>query len=210
MDKKIWQDFVIRYPWASMIKKQIFSVIDKLEDAFRNNKKLLLAGNGGSMADSLHISGELLKSFEKRRDVDHELDNKIKDSWAYDYLKFLEKGFRVHVLGINPVLQSAFLNDKKISELYYAQELYNIAEPGDIFFAISTSGRSKNLLVAAELANIMDVFTIGLIDQDGTELRKLSKLYIQVPVKGNSADVQEYHLPVYHFIARELERRFYA
>jgi D-sedoheptulose 7-phosphate isomerase len=110
------------------------------------------------MADALHISGELAKSFVVKRHMPAALAARLKKSEEGSILvENLEEAQRVMVLGMNPVLRSAIENDFQHPNLAVAQELYANAKPGDVMISISTSGNAENLHYAALLAKELGV-----------------------------------------------------
>lgn len=209
MNEAIWDAFVIKNPWAIKIRDSLTQAVEMLEEGFRQGRRLFLAGNGGSYADCLHFSGELLKSFESFRSLSQTMPSQWQQSWAAPYLQKIQPAFRVWVLGTNPALQTALLNDIQEPALYFAQELYLLAQPGDMLGLFSTSGNSTNILVVAELANLMEMKTLALTGWQENKLEKIAQITIKAPVKGSAAIIQEYHLPIYHLISRLLENSLY-
>jgi len=207
--EQIFHDSALKYPWLSKIDNEIQQAAEMIIKCFEKGNKLFLAGNGGSFADSLHIAGELGKTFEKKHIFDPGFEKKIETSWAKALLQKLEPALPVIVLGLNTSLQTALINDTKESLLFFAQELFNLAKPGDLFWGISTSGTSKNIIITAELARILAVTTIGLTGADGKDLKQQVDLCIQAPVKGFPSVVQEYHIVIYHLICRLVEERMF-
>lgn len=203
------EDFCLKYPWGVKIEEDVKDASARMIQAVEFGNIIYLCGNGGSFADCLHISGELKKAFERKRTIPLEHETAFKSSQYCDLLLNLEPAFPVRVLGNNPVLQTAFLNDVKVPELYFAQDLYGQGKKGDILFGISTSGNSKNICAAVELAKILEMKTIALTNQEGGQLAELADLTIFAPVKGTAAEIQEFHLPIYHLICRLVENFFY-
>ena len=109
------------------------------------------------MADALHISGELLKSYARRRALPERLREKLADQPEGELLaRNLEPGLRAVVLGANAALSSAVANDMPDRDVGYAQELLALARPGDMLFGISTSGNARNVAYAAQTAALGD------------------------------------------------------
>jgi len=172
-------------------------------DCFENNGKLLLCGNGGSYADCLHISGELLKTFEIRRKLNIKLPNGYKD-----IEKSLEPGFPVIVLGLNPVLNSAFINDCKCCDAIFAQECNVLCTKNDIVWGISTSGNSRNVISALLIAKQKQAKIISFTGNKESVLNKISDMSIIVRGK-NTAEIQENMVRTYHSVCRNIEECFY-
>ncbi len=207
---ELWYEFTMEYPWAVKIQAEIEQTLTALNSIFSAGNCLFMAGNGGSFADCLHFSGELMKQFETKHSHSPSWLAKIEQSPVRDILTHLEPALPVWVLGANPALQTAFLNDVNKPELYFAQELFQLGKKNDGLIVFSTSGQSKNILVLVELARIMEITTIGITNEDGRPLEKAVDICIHAPIKGKSADIQEYQLPIYHYIARQLEAQFFA
>ncbi len=158
--------------------------------------KILLCGNGGSAADSEHISGELLKGFLLKRPAEE------------DYPEALQRGLCAIPLTSMSAALSAFANDCEPS-LVYAQLVYAMGRRGDVFVGLSTSGNSKNVVEAAKVAKRAGLVTVALTGESGGALLDLCDVVIRVPAKETYL-VQEYHLPVYHAICAEVEARLYG
>jgi D-sedoheptulose 7-phosphate isomerase len=172
---------------------------------------LYLCGNGGSMADALHISAELLKSFTLPRPLDADLQQRLAEAGPDGKMlgRALQRGLRAVVLGLNHSLSSAVENDVSTQGIGYAQELLALAQPGDVLLAISTSGNARNVCYAAQVARALDVAVIGLTGQGGGKLASLADVTIRAP-STDTARVQEYHQPLYHCLCEMLEVRFFG
>ena len=183
-----------------------------LKDCFINNGTLYVCGNGGSAADAEHIVGELMKSFMFSRKVKNSkfIDNieKLYGSNSKQILPFLEDGLRSISLTGHPSLSTAFANDVK-SDMVFAQQLYVLAKPNDVFWGISTSGNSSNVLKALQVATALNLNSIILTGRIGGKCSKIASCSIKVP-----ADIvykiQECHQPIYHTLCLMLEEYFYG
>lgn len=102
---------------------------------------------------------------------------------------------------------SAFANDVE-PRLVYAQLVLGYARAGDVFWGISTSGNSQNVVLAAQTAKAVGITTIGLTGECGGKLAEICDIVIRVPA-AETFMVQEYHLPVYHAICAEVERQLF-
>lgn len=184
-------------PELCHIRKAFMSAVDLLCDRFEHGGKLLIAGNGGSMSDALHISGELLKSFQIER----------KGFFTTSY--GLQPGVPVWVLGINPSLYSAVGNDLAERGVEFAQELYAVGRPEDVFLAISTSGKAENVCIACEVAKMLGMQTISLTGQPGATLADLADIPIRAPGT-STATIQEFHLKIYHALCAGIEEKLFG
>jgi D-sedoheptulose 7-phosphate isomerase len=172
---------------------------------------LYLCGNGGSMADALHISGEMLKSYTFPRPLEAGTRDRIAASGPDGELlgKVLERGLRAMVLGLNHSLSSALENDVSVQGIGYAQELLAMARAGDVLLGISTSGNARNVCYAAQVARALDVTVISLTGQSGGKLAKLADVAICAPATQTDR-VQEHHVHLYHCLCEMLEIHFFA
>lgn len=187
---------ISRYPVLAPLRESIVQAVKMIEDMHFSGGKLLLCGNGGSAADCEHISGELLKGFLLPR-----------PQHICGFEK-LQGGIAAIPLPSLSALISAFSNDVA-PELVYAQLTNVLAAENDVLFCISTSGNSKNVVLAAHLAKIKNIKTIALTGRDGGELKQLCTACICVP-ETETFKVQELHLPVYHAICAQCEEDIFG
>lgn len=166
---------------------------------FRQGGKLLVCGNGGSAADSAHITGELVKGFCKKRPLAPGIQKKIGEEWA----NLLQQGLPVIDLTANSALISAVINDQDAA-LMYAQQVTAYGRSGDVLIGISTSGNAENVCRAVITANALGLSTIGLTGESGGKLNALCNLILRAPEK-ETFKVQEIHLPLYHRLCLAIE-----
>jgi len=184
--------------------------ICNLVHCFRAGGTLFLCGNGGSMADALHISGELAKSYVRRRPLPERLRERLAAQPDGELLtRNLEPGLRAVVLGANPSLASAVANDAPDRDVNLAQELLALARPGDVLLGISTSGNARNVIYAAQTARALGLTVIALTGEDGGRLATLADVAIRVPARRTDR-VQELHVQCYHALCEMLEIEFFA
>lgn len=200
-----------RYPQLMNCKEDIEKAYLILEECYENDHKLLIAGNGGSAADSEHIAGELMKRFKIQRPIPSDFAKKLKeiDQMRGEHLaNNLERGLMAIPLVAHEALTTAYIND--VDGLgVFAQQLYGFARLGDVFLGISTSGNSKNVMSAAVVAKALGIKVIGLTGESGGELVKMADVTIRVP-ETETYMIQELHLPVYHCLCLMLEDRFFG
>ena len=183
------------------------TVVDVLEkDGCR-----YICGNGGSMSDALHISGELLKSYTLPRPLDAKTKTRLHDAGPDGAAlgQALQQGLRTVVLGLNHSLSSALENDISMPAINYAQELLVMARPGDALLGISTSGNARNVCYAAQVARALGVTVISLTGQDGGKLGTLADIAIRAPA-ARTDRVQELHITLYHCLCEMLETHFFG
>lgn len=204
-------DLISRYPALSVCEADIENACDVLQKCFASGGKVLLAGNGGSAADSDHITGELLKSFVLPRKIDSDFLadlEKIGSEYASYMKDKLEMALPAISLPSNTAAITANANDTDAA-LIFAQQIMGLGNKGDVYFAISTSGNSKNILFGAAVAKAKGLKIISLTGRDGGKLKNLSDVAIIAPEK-ETYKIQEFHLPIYHALCMEIEERFFG
>lgn len=207
---KYIDDLIIRYPELEVCKKDIIDSYVLLVDCFKNGNKLLVAGNGGSAADALHIVGELMKAFVLPRKLTRELCKAIEP--ICDRADYLKQNLQMALPAIALVseigLTTAFSNDVA-PDLVFAQQILGYGNKGDIFLAISTSGNSKNIVYAATVAKAKGIKVIALTGAKDSNLSELADVTIR-SVQIETYLIQEHHLPIYHCLCLMLEYRFFG
>ena len=142
-------------------------------EALTSGRKVLLCGNGGSAADAQHIAAELVGCYEKQR-----------RSWP------------AIALTTDTSALTAVSNDLGYDQVF-ARQLAGLAQAGDVLIAISTSGKSKNVLRAAERARELGCKTIGLTGATTEPLGSLCDMALAVP-SSRTSRVQEAHITIGH------------
>lgn len=202
-----------RYPILKECETSIIEAYNLLEECFSTCHKLLIAGNGGSCADSEHIVGELMKGFKLSRKCPKEFADKLKqidEIRGSELAEKLQGGLPSIALDGHQGLNTAYINDVHNGGLLtYAQQLYGYGKRGDVFLGISTSGNSKNVMNATVVARALGIKVIGLTGQKGGELANISDVAIKVP-SCETYMIQELHLPIYHCLCLMLEERFFG
>jgi D-sedoheptulose 7-phosphate isomerase len=155
-----------------------------VEQALRGGKKLLLAGNGGSAADAQHIAAEFVSRFKFNRDplpaIALTTDTSILTAIGNDY------GFE-HV---------------------FARQLRGLGHRGDVFVAISTSGRSPNILTALRTAREMGIEAVGFTGSHDNPMRGLCDICLAAPTE-ETALIQQVHIVAAHAICGLVEARLF-
>ncbi|NOX91426.1 MAG: SIS domain-containing protein [Gammaproteobacteria bacterium] len=160
---------------------RIADAAQRCVDALREDNKLLLAGNGGSAADAQHIAAELVGRFELERD-----------------------GLPAMALTTNASQLTALSNDYGYDAVF-SRQLQAFAKKGDVFFGLSTSGNSTNVVAAAEVAKARGLAVIGMTGQSGGKLEALCDICLKVPAD-NTARIQEAHITIGHILCALIER----
>lgn len=156
---------------------------EKIIEAFHAGNKLMICGNGGSAADSQHISAELMGRYQKER-----------------------KALPAIALSVDSSFVTAWSNDYEYESIF-SRQVEALAKKGDIFLGISTSGGSKNVIRAARTAKDKGCFVISLTGREGGDLKIASDLNINVP-HDKTARIQECHIAAYHAICELIDEEF--
>lgn len=199
-----------RYPQLEGNRTEIMEAYVMLRDCYLGGGKVMVAGNGGSCADSEHIVGELMKGFLLKRPFPESAKARIRANTSEllpDAADLLQQCLPAIALTGHNALSTAVANDLDPS-LAIAQQAAGYGRAGDVLIGISTSGNAKNIALAVGVAKSMGIKTLGLTGGTGGRLKAACDCAIVVP--GNQpADVQELHLPVYHTLCAMLEARFF-
>ncbi|MCY1151544.1 MAG: SIS domain-containing protein [Sphaerochaetaceae bacterium] len=199
-------DLIKRYPQLEVCKNSIQDSFNILDESAKNQKKILVCGNGGSSADSDHIVGELMKSFVKKRPIDSILkDNieKIAPLEASNLTSKLQDAVSAINLSQHSALNTAFSNDVEPS-LIFAQQIVGYGTKDDVLICISSSGSSKNVVLASIVAKAKNMKVIGLTGEKKGDVDQYCDVVIKVP-EIETYKVQELHLPIYHTLCLMIE-----
>lgn len=208
--KKELDELIERYPQLEVCKKDIEDAYLLLEDTYDKDHKLLIAGNGGSAADSEHIAGELMKRFKVGRPITKEFADKlisIDPERGERLVKNLERPLRAVPLTSHIAITTAYMNDADATGVF-AQQMLGFGDEGDVFLAISTSGNSENIISACVVAKALGIKIIGLTGEKESKLSEISDICIKVP-ETETFKIQELHLPVYHALCLMLESNYF-
>lgn len=214
MDSKLQKYIALllhRYPKLNPCKDSIIAAYYVMEASYESDHKLLIAGNGGSAADSEHIAGELMKRFKAPRPVTSDFAERLCEVDKIrgpELAKNLECGLMAIPLVAHEALSTAYINDVDGHGIF-AQQLLGFGRPGDVFLAISTSGNSQNIMNAVVVAKTLGIKVIGLTGADGGELARVADVAVKAP-ETETYMIQELHLPIYHCWCLMLEARFFG
>lgn len=193
-------DLIKRYPALNEIRCDIKNAAELMLECYNNKGKILVCGNGGSAADCEHIVGELMKGFmSKRLLTDEKIPEELRNN--------LQGSLPAISLPSQSAIISAFANDVE-PDFVYAQLTYGYANKNDLLIGISTSGNSKNIVNAVKVAKAMGVKTMALTGKNESELSKLCDVTIKAP-ETETYKIQEYHLPIYHYLCAEIENKLF-
>ena len=162
----------------------IAGIVEAIANALGHGRKLLLAGNGGSAADAQHLAGEIVSRMNYDRAPAAALalttDSSVITAIGNDY--GYDKVFERQILGLGC--------------------------PGDVFIAISTSGRSPNILRAIEAARLRQMVIVGMTGRTGGEMRSRCDLCLHAP-SDSTPLIQQIHITAGHIICGLVEERLF-
>jgi len=162
----------------------IRDIVEVTASAIANGRKLLLAGNGGSAADAQHLAGEIVSRMNYDRAPAAAL-----------------------ALTTDSSVLTAIGNDYGYDRLFERQIL-GLGSPGDVFIAISTSGRSPNILRAMDAARERGIFTVGFTGRSGGEMASRCDLCLRAP-SDSTPLIQQIHITAGHIICGLVEERLF-
>lgn len=168
-------------------KAEILVAVQSLVDTFRNGKKLMLCGNGGSAADCQHIAAEFVIR------LSHHIQRPSLPAIA---------------LTTDTSNLTAGGNDIGWENVF-ARSIEGLGNAGDVLIAISTSGNSPNIIKAVEQAKSKNIFVVGFLGGTGGKLKDKVDLPIIIP-SANTQRIQEGHITVAHIICELVETEMYG
>ncbi len=155
-------------------------IAEMAAEALRSGHKILLCGNGGSAADSQHIAAEFVGRFKRER-----------------------RSLAAIALTTDTSILTAIGNDYGY-ELIFARQVEGLAEKGDLLFALSTSGNSKNVLEAVKAARAKGVTAVGFTGQGGGALKSAVDYCFQAQ-SAQTPHIQEVHITALHALSEVVE-----
>ncbi|MER8868019.1 SIS domain-containing protein [Mesorhizobium sp. M0751] len=171
---------------SAMVERDLTSEMERAVSAvvaaLSQGKALLIAGNGGSASDAIHIAGELVGRFLRER-----------------------KAYNVIALPANAAVLTAWGNDYGFDTVF-ARQVEAHGSAGAVLLAISTSGNSPSILAAAQQARMMGMTVISLTGETGGKLKPLSDILLNVP-STSTPIIQQGHLCLYHHLCEMVETR---
>lgn len=209
MDRRL-TELTWRYPALGPVRDSIGEAYLAIKESYDRGGKLMVAGNGGSCADALHIVGELMKGFCKKRPLPEELKDAIISFDGEDGAEIadrLQMGLMAIALSEHQSLNTAYANDVDPG-LMFAQQLMGYSRKGDSLLLISTSGNSKDLIAMIPVAKALGVKVIGLTGKDGGRISREADVSIVAPGE-ETYKIQELHLPIYHTLCLMLEDTYF-
>ena len=176
----------VKQAFAAEQTDALARAIDLVADALKADRKILLFGNGGSAADAQHIAAEMVGRFHGER-----------------------KGMPAIALTTDTSALTAIANDYGYDAVF-ARQIEALGRPGDVAIAISTSGKSPNVLKAVDVARGAGLKTIGLTGGDGGPLASRVDVSLCVSASRLSFRIQETHIMAGHILCEMVDRRLHG
>ncbi len=167
---------------AFCLASEIVNVAEHIITALQQGYKIMTCGNGGSAADAQHFAAELVGRYRRQR-----------PSWA------------AIALTVDSSVLTSLSNDYGFEQIF-ARQVQALGRPGDILVAISTSGSSKNVLAAVEMASALGIHTVGLTGEGKSRLGEMVDHHLPIP-SSNTAFIQQAHIAVLHVFCELVEER---
>lgn len=165
--------------------KTVTDCVTAIVTAFKNGNKVLFCGNGGSAADAQHLAAEFSGRFYLDRDA-----------------------LPAEALHCNTSYMTAVANDYSY-DVIYSRLVKGIGIKGDVLIGLSTSGNSKNIVAAFEVAKEKGMITIGFTGLTGGAMKNISDYLLNVP-STDTPRIQESHILLGHIICELVEAQYFA
>ncbi len=169
---------------SEILNKNIEQVTNLIVSTYRNGGSVYFCGNGGSAADAQHIAAELSGRF------------------YYD-----RPPLAAEALHVNTSYLTAVANDYSYEEIY-ARYINGAGKKGDILIGISTSGNSKNIIRAFEVAKEKGITAVALTGESGGKMKEVADILINVP-SADTPRIQESHIMIGHIICQFVESKLF-
>ncbi|MGN6401556.1 MAG: D-sedoheptulose-7-phosphate isomerase [Flavisolibacter sp.] len=163
----------------------VTAATDAIVHALQNGNRIYFCGNGGSAADAQHLAAEFSGRFYTDR-----------------------KALPAEALHCNTSYLTAVANDYSY-DVVYARLIEGIANKGDVLVGLSTSGNSKNIVKAFEVARQNGIITIGFTGATGGAMKEVSDHLINIP-SADTPRIQESHILLGHIICQLVEEKYFA
>ena len=174
---------VLELAGESWTRDLVTGALEAVTKALRVGKPVLVCGNGGSAADAIHITGEMVGRFLTDR-----------------------QALNVICLSSNTAVLTAWANDQTF-ETVFSRQVEAYGQPGAVLIGLSTSGNSPNIVAAFEKARSMNMRTIALTGEGGGNLFGLSDYLFAVPSRCTPL-IQQAHVCLYHYLCQMIEQEF--
>jgi len=167
---------------SESLNVQIQMVIDKTVISIKKGGKIIAMGNGGSAADAQHFVAEFIGRFYKER-----------------------KSIPALALTTDSSIITSIGNDYSFEKIF-SRQCESMVKKNDIIFAISTSGKSKNVIEGLKIAKKVGCFIVGVSGKNKKDLEKYSDIVLSVPSQ-STPRIQEIHRIILHLICQFVEEK---
>jgi D-sedoheptulose 7-phosphate isomerase len=176
----------LRSAYAQHREEWLLAASDRLADAFRKGNKVLIAGNGGSAADSQHFAAELVVRLSSQLD---------------------RQALPAIALTVDTSVLTAATNDFGFTRIF-SRQIEALGKDGDVFIGLSTSGKSENIIEAFRIAKAKSLVTLGLFGEKGLAEATLCDLPLSIP-SSSTMRIQEEHIFALHLLVQLTESLLY-
>lgn len=176
---------ILRQAASPALAQGVDRAVDVIVTALKADKPLLVCGNGGSASDAMHITGELVGRFLKERPA-----------------------LRCICLSDNASVLTAWANDYSYDTVF-ARQVQAYGQAGGVFWGLSTSGNSANVVNAAQAARAQGMTVLSLTGEGGGKLAAHSDILLAAPSR-HTPLIQQVHICLYHYICEKIEAAFAA
>ena len=187
VEKQIQESIALKQRVKEKFSSEIVRLAQILSSGLKHNKKIFFCGNGGSAADAIHLTAELIVRFSP--------DSK-------------RKALPAIALNTNVSTLTACANDFGFEQIF-SRQIEALGQKGDFLFVLSTSGKSKNLIEAAKMAQKKGLKIIGFLGNRGGNLIKYTDYAIVVP-SHNTPRIQEVHILLGHILCDLIEKNLFS
>jgi D-sedoheptulose 7-phosphate isomerase len=167
-----------------LLLQKIIESVELIADTFAKGNRIYFCGNGGSAADAQHLAAEFSGRFYQDR-----------------------KALPAEALHCNTSYITAVGNDYGY-DFVYSRIIDGIGNSGDVLVGLSTSGNSKNIVLAMEIAKTKGIHTIALTGESGGKLKETADILINVP-SNDTPRIQECHILIGHIICQLVEEKYF-
>jgi len=181
----LWENIKVKQSVIENQLDKIEQIVHLIHEAYKNQKKILVFGNGGSAADAQHFAGELVGRFKLQR-----------------------VALPAIALTTDTSIITAIANDFGFEQIFERQ-IEALANPDDVVIGISTSGSSPNILKGIQKAKQIGAKTIGFTGKDGGDIANIADICLIVP-SNNVSRIQETHITIIHIICELLENEMFG
>ncbi len=161
--------------------RSIETAAQKMADCIKEGGKIFSCGNGGSHCDAMHFAEELTGRYRENRKA-------------------------LPAIAISDASHISCVSNDFGYDFIFSRFIEGLGKPGDVILGISTSGNSKNVLRAAEIARQKKMVVVALTGNNGGELSELADVEIRVPHMGYADRIQEIHIKVIHILINLIEK----